>query len=150
FLPVSPLTPTRSSDLLRSCGEDPTQPGDRIAKQFWGDIFAKLPHNSEQFLTQHRYGVYYREKAFMVGAMRTVRLILLAVLTTTWAAGCSSTSMPSLPWSGSTKADPTAEALYDEGTQYFADKRYLRAIDVLTKLKTDYPFSPQLTDAELK
>ena len=48
------------------------------------------------------------------------------------------------------KADPTAEALYDEGTQYFAEKRYLRAIDVLTKLKTEYPFSPQLTDAELK
>ena len=28
--------------------------------------------------------------------------------------------------------------------------RYARAIDVLTKLKTEYPFSPQLTDAELK
>jgi outer membrane protein assembly factor BamD len=55
-----------------------------------------------------------------------------------------------MPWSGSPKADPTAEALYDEGTQYFAEKRYARAIDVLTKLKTEYPFSPQLTDAELK
>jgi outer membrane protein assembly factor BamD len=67
-----------------------------------------------------------------------------------WAIGCSSTSMTSLPWSGSTKADPTAEALYDEGTQYFAEKRYLRAIDVLTKLKADYPFSPQLTEVDLK
>ena len=48
------------------------------------------------------------------------------------------------------KPDPTAEALYEEGTRYFAEKRYARAIDVLTKLKTDYPFSPQLTEAELK
>ena len=56
-----------------------------------------------------------------------------------------------MPWPASAaKPDPTAEALYEEGTQYFAEKRYLRAIDVLTKLKTDYPFSPQLTDAELK
>lgn len=84
----------------------------------------------------------------MVIAMRTIKLILAALLVTTWATGCSSVSMP---WSASAaKADPTAEALYEEGTQYFAEKRYLRAIDVLTKLKTDYPFSPQLTDAELK
>jgi outer membrane protein assembly factor BamD len=76
-----------------------------------------------------------------------IKLILAALFMTTWAVGCSSVSMP---WSGSTKADPTAEALYDEGTRYFAEKRYLRAIDVLTKLKAEYPFSPQLTDAELK
>src|SRR5882724_8825160 len=83
--------------------------------------------------------------------MRTLKLILLTLLLTTWAAGCSSVSMPSLPWPAlAAKPDPTAEALYEEGTQYFAEKRYLRAIDVLTKLKTEYPFSPQLTDAELK
>ena len=83
--------------------------------------------------------------------MRTLKLILLALLVTSWAAGCSSISMPSVPWSGSAaKSDPTAEALYEEGTRYFAEKRYARAIDVLTKLKTEYPFSPQLTDAELK
>ncbi len=83
--------------------------------------------------------------------MRTLKLILLALLVTSWAAGCSSISMPSVPWSGSAaKSDPTAEALYEEGTRYFAEKRYVRAIDVLTKLKTEYPFSPQLTDAELK
>ncbi|HSE86363.1 MAG TPA: outer membrane protein assembly factor BamD [Candidatus Binatia bacterium] len=79
-----------------------------------------------------------------------MRTILLTLLMTTWAAGCASVSMPSLPWSASAKPDPTAEALYEEGTQYFAEKRYMRAIDVLTKLKTEYPFSPQLTDAELK
>ena len=67
---------------------------------------------------------------------------------TTWATGCSSVSMP---WPTSVaKPDPTAEALYDEGTQYFAEKRYLRAIEVLKKLISEYPFSPQLTDAELK
>jgi outer membrane protein assembly factor BamD len=58
--------------------------------------------------------------------------------------------MPSIPWSVSAKPDPSAEALYEEGTRFYAEKRYLRAIDTLTKLKTDHPFSPQLTDAELK
>jgi outer membrane protein assembly factor BamD len=83
--------------------------------------------------------------------MRTLKLILLALLVTSWAAGCSSISMPSIPWPASAaKPDPTAEALYEEGTRYFAEKRYARAIDVLTKLRTEYPFSPQLTDAELK
>src|SRR6266481_4674401 len=82
--------------------------------------------------------------------MRTM-FILVALLVTACLAGCSSVSMPSLPWSASTvKPDPTAEALYDEGTRYFAEKRYARAIDVWTKIKTDYPFSPQLTDVELK
>jgi len=56
-----------------------------------------------------------------------------------------------MPWPASApKPDPTAEALYEEGTRYLAEKRYARAIDVLTKLKTDHPFSPQITDAELK
>jgi outer membrane assembly lipoprotein YfiO len=30
------------------------------------------------------------------------------------------------------------------------EKRYVRAIDALTRIKTDHPFSPQVTDAELK
>jgi outer membrane protein assembly factor BamD len=59
-------------------------------------------------------------------------------------------SMPSIPWPTSAKPDPTAEALYEEGTRYLAEKRYVRAIDLLTKLKTEHPFSPQITDAELK
>jgi len=59
--------------------------------------------------------------------------------------------MPSIPWWDSApKPDPTAEALYEEGNRLLAEKRYARAIDTLTKLKTDHPFSPQLTDAELK
>ncbi len=64
---------------------------------------------------------------------------------------CSSTSLPSMPWSGSAaKADPTAEALFEEGTRNFNDKKYVRAIDSFTKIKTDHPFSPLVTQAELK
>ncbi len=70
--------------------------------------------------------------------------LLLAILTT----GCSSISMP---WSKSEPApDPTAEALFEEGTKYFKDKRYVRAVDSFTKIKTDHPFSPLLTETELK
>src|SRR5499433_2557334 len=83
--------------------------------------------------------------------MKPISFILVVLCLTTLATGCSSVSMPSMPWSGSgTRSDPTAEALYEEGTRYFAEKRYARAIDTLTKLKTEYPFSPQLTEAELK
>lgn len=64
---------------------------------------------------------------------------------------CSSISLPSLPWSGSVaKADPTAEALFEEGTRNFNDKKYVRAIDSFTRIKTDHPFSPLVTQAELK
>jgi outer membrane protein assembly factor BamD len=56
-----------------------------------------------------------------------------------------------MPWSGSAPvADPTAEALFEEGTRYFKEKRYVRAIDAFTRIKTDHPFSPLLTEAELK
>ena len=73
--------------------------------------------------------------------------LLLALLAT----GCSAVSLPSLPWSKSAAvADPTAEALYEEGTRYLQDKRYLRALDAFTKLKTEHPFSPLLTETELK
>ena len=75
----------------------------------------------------------------------TITLILaLAVL-------LPACSLPSLPWSGSAlKADPTAEALFEEGTRNFNDKKYVRAIDSFTKIKTDHPFSPLVTQAELK
>jgi outer membrane protein assembly factor BamD len=71
----------------------------------------------------------------------------LSLLTGVWLAGCSAIS---IPWLTSTNPDPTAEALYEEGTRYLAQKRYVRAIDLLTKLKTEHPFSPLVTDAELK
>jgi outer membrane protein assembly factor BamD len=56
-----------------------------------------------------------------------------------------------MPWSQpAAKVDPSAEALFAEGSQYFKDKRYVRAIDAFTRLKAEHPFSPLLTDAELK
>jgi outer membrane protein assembly factor BamD len=67
-----------------------------------------------------------------------------------FAASCSSLSMPSVPWfSSPAKADPTAETLYEEGMRAFNDKKYVRAIDNFSKIKTDYPFSPMVTQAEL-
>lgn len=64
---------------------------------------------------------------------------------------CSSLpSLPSMPWSSSTKADPTAEALYEEGLRAFNDKKYVRAIDSFSKLRSDHPFSPLITEVELK
>jgi outer membrane protein assembly factor BamD len=65
--------------------------------------------------------------------------------------GCSSLSMPSVPWfKSAAPADPTAEALFAEGSRYLDEKKYARAIDVLQKLKTGHPFSPLLTETELK
>jgi outer membrane protein assembly factor BamD len=64
-------------------------------------------------------------------------------------AGCSSLSLPSL-WSSGVKADPTAEALFEEGNRNFNDKRYVRAIDNYSKIRTDHPFSPLMTQVELK
>lgn len=56
-----------------------------------------------------------------------------------------------MPWSSSAaKADPSAEALFEEGMRNFNDKRYVRAIDSFTKIKTDHPFSPLVSQAELK
>ncbi len=75
-----------------------------------------------------------------------LRLPIACLLFALSAAGCSFT-----PWS-STKieSDPTAEALFKEGMDAFNAKRYVLAIDRFEKVKTDYPFSPLLTDAELK
>ena len=73
-----------------------------------------------------------------------------------FAAGCSSLSLPSIslpsmPWSGSAaKVDPGAEALYEEGMRAFNDKKYVRAIDNFSKLRSDHPFSPLVTQTELK
>jgi outer membrane protein assembly factor BamD len=60
------------------------------------------------------------------------------------ASGCS------LPWSTTSQPDPTAEALFEEGMDHLKNKRYSRAIDRLQKVKTEFPFSPQLVSAELK
>jgi len=67
--------------------------------------------------------------------------------------GCASLSMPSmpsLPWSAKARSDPSAEALFEEGNRNFDDKRYVRAIDSYSKLRSDHPFSPLITQVELK
>jgi outer membrane protein assembly factor BamD len=83
--------------------------------------------------------------------MRIEMMASGALLLATLVTGCSSLSMPSLPWPNSApESDPTAEALFEEGSRYFKDKRYVRALDAFNKLKTEHPFSPLLTDTELK
>ncbi len=67
-----------------------------------------------------------------------------------WLVGCSSLSMPSLSWKSAPKADPTAEALFEEGNRNFNEKRYVRAIDNYSKLRSDHPFTPLMTEVELK
>ena len=84
--------------------------------------------------------------------MKSKSLVILPIFCG-WVAGCSSLSMPSmpsLPWSSAAKSDPTAEALFEEGNRNFNDKRYVRAIDSYSKLRSDHPFSPLITQVELK
>ena len=79
------------------------------------------------------------------------RFIVIALLLVVMSGGGCSLSLPSMPWSGSKlPPDPTAEALFEEGERNFNDKRYVRAIDNFSKIRTDHPFSPLLTDVELK
>jgi outer membrane protein assembly factor BamD len=78
-----------------------------------------------------------------------IKSMIALLLFVAWVSGCSYVSMPSMPWSGA-KADPSAEALFDEGMRNFNDKRYVRAIDNFSKLRTDFPFHPQMMQVELK
>jgi len=73
--------------------------------------------------------------------------------------GCSSVSlpalpamsMPSLPWSTpSIKDNASAETLYNEGVHLLAEKKYVPAIERFQKLRSDYPFAPELVSAEIK
>jgi outer membrane protein assembly factor BamD len=82
-----------------------------------------------------------------------MKSLLCLVCVAISSSGCSSISMPSMPsfsWRSGPKADATEEALFDEGMRSFNEKRYVRAIDNFSKLRTDYPFSPQITQVELK
>jgi outer membrane protein assembly factor BamD len=80
-----------------------------------------------------------------------LRLPIALLVTLVGAAGCSSVSLPSVPWfSSAPKADPSAEALFEEGNRAFNDKRYVRALDNYSKIRTDHPFTPLMTQVELK
>ena len=66
-------------------------------------------------------------------------------------AGCSSVSLLSIPWfSSSPTVDPTAEALFEEGTRAFNEKKYVRALDSFSRIRTDHPFSPLIIQVDLK
>lgn len=83
-----------------------------------------------------------------------IRLSIFVSLILAWCSACSMPSLPSLPslpWSSNAaKADPSAEALYEEGMRAFNDKKYVRAIDNFSKLRSDHPFTPLITQVELK
>jgi len=67
------------------------------------------------------------------------------------AAACSSVPLPSVSWFGSPAAvDPTAEALFEEGNRALNEKKYVRALDSFSKIRTDHPFTPLMTQVELK
>jgi outer membrane protein assembly factor BamD len=60
-------------------------------------------------------------------------------------------SLPSLPWSGSkSESNTSAEALYREGNQLLANKKYAQAIERYQKLRSDFPFAPEVVGAEMK
>ena len=65
-------------------------------------------------------------------------------------AGCSSLPpMPSLPWSTpSMKDNASAETLYNEGVKLLSDKKYVPAIERFQKLRSDYPFAPELVNTD--
>jgi outer membrane protein assembly factor BamD len=79
------------------------------------------------------------------------RLPVAILVSLVGAAGCSSVSLPSVPWfSSAPKIDPSAEALFEEGNRAFNDKKYVRALDNYSKIRTDHPFTPLMTQVELK
>src|SRR5262245_20314846 len=77
--------------------------------------------------------------------------LLVAVVSAVGCSSMTSVSMPSMSWFGSsTPVDPSAEALFQEGMRAFNDKKYVRALDNFSKLRTDHPFTPLMTEVELK
>jgi outer membrane protein assembly factor BamD len=86
--------------------------------------------------------------------MNVIRLTIVWALVLTGLSACSLPSLPSMPsfslFSSSSAVDPTAEALYDEGLRAFEDKKYVRAIDSFSKIRSDHPFSPLITQVDLK
>jgi outer membrane protein assembly factor BamD len=74
-------------------------------------------------------------------------------------AGCGGLSMPPLPsmpsmpslWSKPAPvSDPTAEGYLEAGKAETKAKNYALAIDHFQKIKADFPFSAQVTEAELR
>ena len=92
-------------------------------------------------------------------------MVLCGVLAASILSGCDATGeSPRLPKMGDitgavtdlfssdppSVSNPTAEALYQDGIDYFDRERYARAISFFQKLRDDYPFSEEAEAAELK
>ena len=97
---------------------------------------------------------------------RVTELALAALLAALVVNGCASPTgkSPSIPsltdFTGAvgdlfrsnprSESTPTAEALYQDGIDYFERGRYARSISFFQKLRDEYPFSKEAEAAELK
>jgi outer membrane protein assembly factor BamD len=79
-------------------------------------------------------------------------IIFFSLTLAVFAIGCSLPQLPSIsmPWSSTPQPDPTAEAIFNRGTELFNNKKYAAALDQFTKIKQEFPFAPQAIHAELK
>jgi len=66
-------------------------------------------------------------------------------------AGCSSLPTPSMPWSQpAPESDPSAEAIFKQAMDQLNNKRYAQAIIQFEIIRTEFPFSTQVVEADLK
>ncbi len=100
------------------------------------------------------------------GQWKRLKTILCGILAASVLSGCtgSTEERPKMPKMGDitgavtdlfsadprSESDPTAEALYQDGIDYFDRERYARSISFFQKLRDDYPFSKEAEAAELK
>ena len=97
---------------------------------------------------------------------KNLQLVLCGILAASVLYGCESPTgeRPELPKMGDltgaitdlfsssprSDSDSTAEALYQDGIDYFEKGRYSRSISFFQKLRDEYPFSKEAEAAELK
>lgn len=75
----------------------------------------------------------------------------LTLLLALFLAGCSSLPTPSMPWSQpAPESDPSAEAIFKQAMDHLNNKRYAQAIIQFEILRTEFPFSTQVVESELK
>lgn len=93
----------------------------------------------------------YATKGILDFAMPLRSLLICLLLLLPWVSSCSYVSLPSLPWSRRPiDPNPTAEKLFNEGTAYLDGKKYALAIESFKQLQSEFPFAPELIQAELK
>ena len=75
----------------------------------------------------------------------------LTLLLALFLAGCSSLPTPSMPWSQpAPESDPSAEAIFKQAMDQLNNKRYAQAIIQFEMIRTEFPFSTQVVEADLK